>query len=50
MPKITLKDFKDALVPALWIFGAVWLAGKLIEHNVDVEKNWQEYIDSKQRS
>ena len=47
MPKITWEDVKKAVPPILMILGAVYVFGKVVEKNVDVDKNWQDYIDSK---
>ena len=43
--QIKWDDVKDAFLPTLAILGSVYLFGKIVEKNVDVDKNWQDYID-----
>ena len=47
MKKSALEYIKEAAPTMLCILGAVWLFGKVVESNVDVDRNWQDYIDSK---
>lgn len=47
--EIKWDDVKDAILPTVAILGSVYLFGKIVEHNVDVDKNWQDYIDDLKR-
>jgi len=47
--KITKKDLIEGALTFVGIVTAVYAFGKVIESNVDVEKNWQDYIDSKKQ-
>ena len=49
MEKKVVQYLKEAGPTMLCILGVVWLFGKVIESNVDVEKNWLDYIESKKK-
>jgi len=49
MEKKVVQYLKEAGPTMLCILGAVWLFGKVVESNIDVDRNWQDYIDSKNK-
>lgn len=47
--KITKKDLIESGLFFVGVVTLVSIFGKIIESNVDVDKNWQDYIDSKKQ-
>jgi hypothetical protein len=41
---ITKEEIWETAKAILVIFGSVYLFGKLVEQNTDVDKNWEDYL------
>jgi len=46
--KITIKNVKEAAPAIGAIFLAVYCFGKLVDSQVDTDKNWKDYLKSKE--